>query len=122
MRLPLVIASLVTLLVAPTALAAEPFPVVVTVQGEGSIRVVLAAGSTTPCDSTSNTLMFDGRLEAGHSYGFMSPDPIVCERHTRGALREVDWSTDRLWGQRPPLRGFPAPPPHPLDVVLDTRR
>ena len=116
MRLPLLIAVAFTLL-APTALASEPLPVIVTVYGEGSIRVFLSAGATLPCDSTSNTVMFDGKLEAGKSYGFQAADISVCERHTRGTLREVDWSTDRLWSLRG-MRGY-LPPNH-LDVVLET--
>ena len=118
MRLPILLVSALTLF-APTALAFEPLSVIVTVYGEGTIRVLLTAGATVPCDSTSNTVMLDGKLEAGRSYGFQSPELSVCERHTRGTLREVDWSNDRLWALRG-VRGFP--PPDHLEVVNATNR
>lgn len=119
MRWALCIAAFV-LSLAPTALASEPLPVFVTVTGEGSIRVLLTSGATVPCDSSSNVVLFDGKLEAGNTYAFQSASPIVCERHTRGSLREVDWSSDRLWGLRRTITG--TPPPWRLDIPLDTNR
>jgi hypothetical protein len=106
------------LALAPNALASEPLPVYVTVVGSGSVRVLLGAGSATPCDSSANQPLFDGKLEAG-TYLFESPSPILCERHTHGAFREVGWSNDRLYGVR---RVGPIPPPWRLDIFIDADR
>jgi hypothetical protein len=69
-------------------------PVFVVVVGHGAIRVRLAAGApvpTIPCDSSENRMIFDGWLGVGR-YLWATGVDRVCYEHTRGALRESDWS------------------------------
>lgn len=110
--------ALVIALASEPARADAPMPVYVTVVGTGQIRVILAAGGTVPCDSTSNRLFFDGKLSAGQTYAFTSPSPLVCERHTYGAFREQQWSPDYIRMRPRFVDGRPIP--WRLDLTLST--
>ena len=79
------------------ARADQPVPVYVYLYGTGVVRERLAAGSTVPCDSSANVVLFDGKLRAGRVYAFVSPFPSVCEQHTYGAFRDVQWSADEVY-------------------------
>jgi hypothetical protein len=90
--------------VAVTADAGAEFPVYVVVTGHGAIRVRLAAGYVSPCDSSENRLLFDGWLGVG-TYVWETGTDFVCFQHTSGALREQDWSAPLLiptvWKKKP---------------------
>lgn len=81
---------------------AQPWsvPVYVSVVGSGSIRVRVAAGDTVPCDSSRNAPLFDGLMSAGTTTQLQSPYACICEQHTHGAFREVDWTTSQIWCQQ----------------------
>ena len=100
--------------------AAVEIPSIVTVSGTGSIRVLLAAGTTIPCDSTSNVPIFDGWLDAGRTYTFVSPQLHVCERHTHGVMRTGDWTRDRLWHVPYPGPKGAVLAPLRIDIFLST--
>lgn len=70
-------------------------PVFVVVTGQGSIRLRLAAGVTSPCDSSENRMLFDGWVAVGR-YAWATHAGCVCYQNTSGALRESDWSVARL--------------------------
>jgi hypothetical protein len=84
--------------------AGTDFPVYVVVVGHGAIRVRLAAGNTSPCDSDENRMLFDGWLGVG-TYRWAAGTGFVCFQHTSGALRESDWSASELiptvWDKKP---------------------
>ncbi len=92
---------------------AEPqysVPVYVTVVGTGSIRLRMAAGSTVPCDSSSNVGLYDGWVSAGRTWLVQSPWSCVCEQHTSGAFRETDFSPSQIYCQQfDPATGFYYP-------------
>jgi hypothetical protein len=84
--------------------AGADFPVTVVVVGHGEIRVRLAAGRVSPCDSHENRILFDGWVGPG-TYRWWTSSDFVCFQHTSGALREQDWSMSRLiataWRKKP---------------------
>ena len=84
--------------------AGADFPVYVVVAGHGPIRVRLAAGPVTPCDSDENRMLFDGWLGVG-TYRWATYTDLVCFQHTSGALRKQNWSAPQLiptvWGKKP---------------------
>jgi hypothetical protein len=79
---------------APASAGAER-PVFVDVVGQGAIRLRLAAGRTTPCDSSSDRPMFDGWVEVGRQAWSTDAD-FVCYQYTSGALREQGWSVPQV--------------------------
>jgi hypothetical protein len=109
----------IALSVAPVpADAGADFPVVVTVVGQGAIRLRLAAGRAAPCDSTANRMIFDGWVRVG-SYVWTTSSDFVCYEHTSGALREADWSTAQLV---PAVghNGRGRTPPGPAEIRIST--
>lgn len=75
--------------------AGTDFPLYVVVVGHGAIRLRLAAGRITPCDSRDNHMLFDGWVGVG-TYRWATSSDFVCIQHTSGAFRELDWSTSQL--------------------------
>jgi hypothetical protein len=84
--------------------AGADFPVYVVVVGHGTIRIRLAAGRVTPCDSHENRLLFEGPVRAG-TYTWETGSEFVCFQHTSRALPEQDWSASQLiptvWNRKP---------------------
>ncbi len=72
-------------------------PVFVTVVGQGAVRFRLAAGITSPCDSSENRMLFDGWLKPGR-YEWGTGVDTVCYQYTSGAMRESNWSESRIIG------------------------
>jgi hypothetical protein len=96
--------AIVASLVAAPADAGADFPVYLVAVGHGAIRVRLAAGPVTPCDSNEHRMLFDGWVRPG-TYRWATGSDLVCFQHTSGALREQDWSPSRLiptvWDKKP---------------------
>jgi hypothetical protein len=84
--------------------AGADFPVNLVVMGYGAIRVRLAAGLVTPCDSHENRLVFEGPVRAG-TYTWATGSEFVCFQHTSRALPEQDWSASQMiptvWNKKP---------------------
>lgn len=83
-------------LVASDVRADYAVPVYLAVVGTGSVKVLVAAGSVVPCDSSSNTRLFDGWAPAGRTVFLQSPSSCVCETHTKGAFRETNYSPPQI--------------------------
>jgi hypothetical protein len=71
--------------------------VVVTVVGEGSIRLLVADGAHRPCDVSDNHVLFDGHADAGDELKLTSTSGSVCVDHTYGAFRESQWAGASIW-------------------------
>lgn len=69
-----------------------PTPVHVTVVGQGSIKVRIAAGAAAPCDASSNEPLLEGTLRAGDTRELSSLRHSVCVQHTYGGFRDALWS------------------------------
>jgi hypothetical protein len=89
--------SFVTLVTTDAPAADEAIPVVVSVVGRGTIRARVADGTSLPCDSSANHLLFDGHLKAGDRINLASLSGSVCVDHTYGAFRESQWAGGTLW-------------------------
>ncbi len=72
-------------------------PVVVTVVGHGSIRLVVADGAQRPCDSSDNHVLFSGRVSADEKVKLESTTGSVCVDHTYGKFRESQWAGATIW-------------------------
>lgn len=72
-------------------------PVTVDVVGKGKIRLVVADGSSRPCDASDNHVLYDGHVRAGESIKVISVTGSVCVDHTYGSLRESQWSGAAIW-------------------------
>lgn len=82
---------------APAQTAPKNIPVVVTVAGHGEIRVLLADGSTRPCDASDNRVLFNGHAKAGDQIKGISTTGAVCVDHTYGTFRESQWAGPVIW-------------------------
>lgn len=119
---------LLVCLVAPAlssddASAAEPVPVVVTMAGEGRVRLEVTAGRAVPCDSTANTPLFDGWIAGGQVFTATTTEECVCVRHTTRKFPSSGWSTPGLACRKRICRGRicrPAPDPT-ITVKLSTK-
>jgi len=102
-----------TLLTAVLSAQTHPttFPVVVTVAGHGEISVLVADGSTRPCDASNNRILFRGRARAGDQIKLTSTTGSACVDHTYGAFRRSQWAGPSLWvaGGRTRFGSAPAP-------------
>jgi hypothetical protein len=74
-----------------------PTPVTVSVVGKGTIRLLVADGSSRPCDASDNRVLFSGHAEAGVAIHVASTRGSVCVDHTYGAMRESQWSGASIW-------------------------
>ncbi len=68
-------------------------PVIVTSLGPDAVRVRVASGRTMPCDSSSNRMVIDARLDAGQAVRATSNRGCVCFQQTYAPLADSDWST-----------------------------
>jgi hypothetical protein len=71
--------------------------VTVDVVGKGKIRLVVADGSSRPCDASDNHVLFDGHARAGDEIKVASKTGSVCVDHTYGAMRESQWAGANIW-------------------------
>src|SRR5580704_7556905 len=74
-----------------------PTPVSVTVVGHGQIRLVVADGTSRPCDASSNHMLFDDHVKAGDQIKLASATGSVCVDHTYGSMRESQWAGASIW-------------------------
>jgi hypothetical protein len=74
-----------------------PTPVTVGVVGKGTIRLVVADGSSRPCDASDNRVLFSGHAKAGDEIKVASATGSVCVDHTYGSLRESQWAGANIW-------------------------
>jgi hypothetical protein len=74
-----------------------PIPVTVSVVGKGTIRLVVADGSSRPCDASDNRVLFSGHARAGDEIKVASATGSVCVDHTYGSLRESQWAGATIW-------------------------
>jgi hypothetical protein len=80
--------------------------------GTQSSRVQVAVGSVTPCDSSENSLVFDGILQGGEVRTVPVYAVTLCAHHTSGGTT-VDWGPS-YWitgGLRCPRRRYCVPDP-----------
>lgn len=100
--------------------APKPLPVLVNVVGHGEIVLLVADGSTKPCDSSDNRVLFKGRVKAGDQIKLVSAAGAVCVDHTYGAFRQSQWAGPSIWSAGPrPLAGS-RPPPAALEGSVST--
>ncbi len=97
MRVPhvLLLATALGNLVPGPAQAGADGPVLVTVTGQTAIRLRLARGRTSPCDSTENRMLFEGLLAPGR-YVFEPASDMVCYQFTSAEFPESGWSGSRV--------------------------
>jgi hypothetical protein len=86
-------------------------PIFVTIVGQGTIRLRIAAGITAPCDSSDNRMIFDGPVAAGR-YRWDTGAKDICYQHTTRALPDSNWSESQVISTR--WRGGPR------ELVLST--
>lgn len=104
------------------ASAAEPVPVVVIMNGEGRVRLEVAAGRSMPCDSSANTPLFGGWITGGQVFSATTEEECVCVRHTTKKFPSSGWSKPGLVCRKRICRGRicrPAPDPT-IKVTLST--
>jgi hypothetical protein len=82
---------------APAQTAPRTYPVSVGVVGSGEILVLVADGSTRPCDSSNNRVLFSARAKAGDQIQAVSTTGSICIDHTYGTFRETQWAGPTLW-------------------------
>jgi hypothetical protein len=120
MRLGVVALALFTVLTAgaPSADGADgvaPAPVIISLSARGPVRVQVAEGVTTPCDSSNNRMLFDGAMAPGqNAWSTQIAGECVCVRWTSDAFPRSDWSTPGLACRPRVCRGRicrPAPDP-----------
>ncbi|MGO9838887.1 MAG: hypothetical protein ACLP1X_32300 [Polyangiaceae bacterium] len=100
--------------------APKPSPVVVSVVGHGEILVLVSDGSTKPCDSSDDRLLFKGPVKAGEHINAVSTTGAVCVDHTYGEFRQSQWAGPSIWfaGSLSPFG--PAPSHVELEGTVST--
>jgi hypothetical protein len=94
--------------------ANETGTVVITSTSSVDVRVQLAEGITSPCDSGNNRMLLDGRLAAGTTFRAAIAGDCVCIRSTSASFPNSEWSTSGLKCRPRACRGRicrPAPDP-----------
>jgi hypothetical protein len=94
--------------------ANESGAVVVRSESSVEVRVQVAEGVTTPCDSGSNRMLLDGRLPPGATFRAAIAGDCVCIRSTSASFPNSEWSTSGLKCRPRICRGRicrPAPDP-----------
>jgi len=82
--------------------------------------VLVADGTTKPCDSSDNHVLFKGHAKAGDQIKLVSTTGAVCVDHTYGAFRESQWAGPSIWSAGPrPLFGS-RPSPAALEGAVST--
>ena len=113
MRYP--VAVVIAILAIPRGLNAnESTPVVVTMGGSVELRVEIADGLATPCDSDHNRPVFNGRMKPGETFRASIAGECVCVRNTTAGFRETGWTTPGLVCRKRVCKGRicrPAPDP-----------
>jgi hypothetical protein len=71
--------------------------VTVNVVGKGRIRLLVADGSSRPCDASDNRVLFNGHAKAGDAIKVAAATGSVCVDHTYGSLRESQWAGANIW-------------------------
>jgi hypothetical protein len=123
-----IVLALVAGALLPTEVRAQApaiVPVVIAIVGAGrvAVRVQIAAGMTTPCDSTDDHMLVDRRLTAGAVWLGSTAAECVCIRNTSETFSRTDWSPSRLACRPRVCRGkrcYPAPD-QTIRANLDTR-
>jgi hypothetical protein len=75
------------------ASATSVVPVEITMHGPKAVRVRIYSGQTSPCDSSNNHRVVDGRFEPGHVIRTTARTDCVCFQQTYEPFVEIDWST-----------------------------
>ena len=107
-----------------TAAAAppKPAPVIVTMQSHGRVRVQVSEGTTMPCDSTDDRMLFDATLGPDESFQSSIAGRCICVRHTTDAFPQNGWTTSKLACSPNCPRGFGRRCTDPtIRVLLDAR-
>jgi hypothetical protein len=73
----------------PPAAADAPAIVLVRNHADHPVRVQVALGNTTPCDSSDNVVVLDEPIPAGAGRSQPVAEDCVCARHTVG-----NWTTE----------------------------
>jgi hypothetical protein len=94
--------ALATLLAVPSA-SARLAPLFVTVDARVPVRVqiALAPSHALPCDSSDNTMVFDGMVAPGVGLALNVEDGPLCVRHANDDFPESDEGESQLWIRRP---------------------
>lgn len=73
------------------------FPVIVKIVGAGEIRLIVSDGSSRPCESSNNRMLFSDHVKAGDEIKLESSTGSVCVDHTYGEFRESEWAGANIW-------------------------
>jgi hypothetical protein len=94
--------ALATLLAIPSA-NARPAPLFVTVDARVPVRVqiALAPSHALPCDSSDNTMVFDGMVTPGVGLALNVEEGPLCVRHANDDFPESTAGESQLWIRRP---------------------
>jgi hypothetical protein len=94
--------ALATLLAIPSA-NARPAPLFVTVDARVPVRVqiALATSHALPCDSSDNTMVFDGMVTPGVGLALNVEEGPLCVRHANDDFPESTAGESQLWIRRP---------------------
>jgi hypothetical protein len=87
-----VIATAAATFCASDAVAVEPAPLFVTFQGSGKVRVQIADGQVTPCDSSDNHMVYSGWIHPSETLATAIGGDCACIRHTTPRFPNTEWS------------------------------
>ncbi len=71
--------------------AASPVGVELTFAGPHAVRVRVAEGPATPCDSGENHLLVNGKFEPGQVVRSSTANDCVCVQQTYYPFPDIDW-------------------------------
>lgn len=71
-------------------------PIVVDVVGDAAVRVLVAEGNVSPCDSSSNRALLRGVVAPGQPITLQTTAQCVCVQQTFAPMTASDWSAPRF--------------------------
>lgn len=96
-------------------------PVIVSVQSQKRIKVQVAEGSTMPCDSLDNRMLFNSTLGNGQAFQGTTDGQCVCIRHTSDAFPNAGWSDSKMVCRPRACKGKVCKPAPDQAIKVDIR-
>jgi len=102
-------------------LAGGTTPVIVSVQSTKRIKVQVSEGSTMPCDSLDNRMLFNSTLGNGQAFQGATDAACVCVRHTTDAFPTAGWSESKMVCRPRACKGKVCKPASDQPIKIDIR-
>jgi hypothetical protein len=99
------LASATVIVCTSDAVALEPAPLFVNLASIGKVRVQIADGDITPCDSADNHMVYSGWMQPNETIATAIGHDCACIRHTTPRFPNTEWSASTKYCRPRVCRG-----------------